>query len=748
MKLRIAGIVLAFAMLAGAWFSANKLSLDGSVNEIMGTDHRSRGTYEKMDEAFKDRTVVLALCKIDELFSDSGVRKIYAISEKLKSLAQLEDIRSLTHAARPVKRGNSFDIRKNIRLEVFLDLEKKSPEQWAELKEFITHYPMTRDLMISADGEYTMVLARLKNEALSIEDKVSLWKDVKHAVEGFEQEGVEIHFLSEPILSAEFLSLTQDFVTQVLLAGLVLIIIIILLSFKSFKILAWMVVLELGGLLLCPMIFALNNYDLNVYTCILIPLVLSLQLTFLVHYFAVFQQGEKVSKNPWKYAFKRVFKPSCIALLTSLIGFGSLLWSEVDVLRVLGQLGLQYLLTVFCLSFLPLYVLSRSSAEDEQSLADWDGKENLTHPLSQKLSSWRHPIYILAMIFITASFFSYSKIETDMRAREFLTPKSETRESLELVNDHFGGLNVFQLKVIAKEKAGIQKYENVKYLHDLRNRAMEIPGVHNAYTYSQFYTTIHQLFLGDSLSHGNVFPPENALFTYNLIINSQAFPFKDFLQNEDLTETLFILRTDDVTSLEFLKIAEQFVELAQKDLPPGLEVVVPNGLQSILKSDQEILKSQMNSLGLSLVSMLILLLVIWRNLALAFYAFVTALSALCSLVLVMYLGDITLNSVTVMSGAIILGIVVDDAIHFLSYYRHSLEQGHSPSSALANCFQTKLKPMICTSLVLATCFGLFCFSPFPPMQDFGLIGAIALLCGLAASCFLLPALLLCRKSKT
>jgi uncharacterized protein len=745
MKLRLASLLTVLALIAGAWFSVQKLSLDTSVNAIMGTDHRSRATYEKMDEAFKERTVVLAICKIDNLFSDEGARRLYAISETLKDIPELVDIRSLTHAARPVKRGNHFDIRKNIRLEVFLNLEKKTPEQWAELKDFICHYPMTRDLMVSSDGEYTMVLARLRDSKMDLRAKKLLWDKLRTSIGVFEEQGIEISFLSEPILSAEFFELSKDFVSQTLLAGLVLILLIIFFSFKSFKILMWMVTLELCGVLLCPLIFYINNCDLNVYTTILIPLVLSLQLTFLVHYFAVYQAAQKNSSKPWGYALKRVFKPSCIALLTSIIAFGSLFFSEVHILKILGQLGVQYLLAVFILSFTPFYILSRQHDLSSEQHSDWREKEKSQHVLLKVITKGKPLFYLMAIFLLGGAFFTFSRLDTDMRAREFLTPESETRQSLELVNDHFGGLNIFQLKVVTKEKGGIQKYESVKYLHDLRNRAMEMPGVKNAYTYSQFYTTIHQLFLGDSLSHGNVFPPEEALFTYNLILNSQRFPFRDVLQNEELTESLFILRTDDVRSHEFIKIAEDFIELSKNDLPEDLEIVIPHGLQSILKSDQQILETQINSLGISLLSMFVLLLVLWRSGKYAIYAFITASCALASLVLVMFLAKISLNSVTVMSGTILLGIVVDDAIHFLSYYRHSIEQGHSARASLSNCFQTKLKPMICTSLILSTCFALFCFSPYPPMRDFGLIGALTLVCGLIASCLLLPALLFFKK---
>ena len=77
----------------------------------------------------------------------------------------------------------------------------------------------------------------------------------------------------------------------------------------------------------------------------------------------------------------------------------------------------------------------------------------------------------------------------------------------------------------------------------------------------------------------------------------------------------------------------------------------------------------MKSVLLSLASILVLLFLMWRSGHLALPAFLTAACAVYGLIVIMNILGVTLNSVTVMSTAIILGIVIDDAIHFLSYYR-------------------------------------------------------------------------------
>ena len=74
----------------------------------MGTDHRSRASYEKMGRLLKSVQLFWHLCQSEDLFSNSGVRKLYKISERLESMPELNDIRSLTHAARPVKKETTL----------------------------------------------------------------------------------------------------------------------------------------------------------------------------------------------------------------------------------------------------------------------------------------------------------------------------------------------------------------------------------------------------------------------------------------------------------------------------------------------------------------------------------------------------------------------------------------------------------------------------------------------------------------
>ncbi len=95
------------------------------------------------------------------------------------------------------------------------------------------------------------------------------------------------------------------------------------------------------------------------------------------------------------------------------------------------------------------------------------------------------------------------------------------------------------------------------------------------------------------------------------------------------------------------------------------------------------------------------------------------------------------------SMGVVLGIIVDDSIHFMSkYLRFRREHGLSPEEAVVRSFRTVGTALVVTSLVLSAGFIVLTYSAFYPTVSMSLVIAMAIGCALAADFFLLPALLL------
>jgi predicted RND superfamily exporter protein len=211
-------------------------------------------------------------------------------------------------------------------------------------------------------------------------------------------------------------------------------------------------------------------------------------------------------------------------------------------------------------------------------------------------------------------------------------------------------------------------------------------------------------------------------------LGSFDLPLLESLVDKNFQTATWIVRTRDLPSRDYLELVGRVVSHAQNIQPEHVSLSAARGLHAILESDRRILRSQLwSGLG-SLAAIGLALLLLWRSLRLTGLA----LAATCLPVAVamagLGLGGIPLNSITVMVGAVCLGIAVDHSVHFLTHWRQGRQQGLPADKALKHTLQKKSGPVTVSTLVLAGVFSLMLTCSFPPVAAFG---------GLAASAFLM-----------
>jgi len=93
------------------------------------------------------------------------------------------------------------------------------------------------------------------------------------------------------------------------------------------------------------------------------------------------------------------------------------------------------------------------------------------------------------------------------------------------------------------------------------------------------------------------------------------------------------------------------------------------------------------------------------------------------------------------AGAIIIGVAVDDTIHFLVKYFDARKRGLNIEDTFDEVLRYAGKAILFTTIILSVSFSLFAFSEFSPNQNFGIVTAFALMIAFVVDLLLLPALL-------
>ncbi|MEC8409803.1 MAG: MMPL family transporter, partial [Pseudomonadota bacterium] len=94
---------------------------------------------------------------------------------------------------------------------------------------------------------------------------------------------------------------------------------------------------------------------------------------------------------------------------------------------------------------------------------------------------------------------------------------------------------------------------------------------------------------------------------------------------------------------------------------------------------------------------------------------------------------------------LIIGIAVDDTIHFMTHYRVELIRTGSISESLVSTIRDVGQAVMFTTMVLGLGFALLSFSDYLGMAKMGFFGSAAIFVALLCDLFLIPAMIIIFK---
>ena len=166
----------------------------------------------------------------------------------------------------------------------------------------------------------------------------------------------------------------------------------------------------------------------------------------------------------------------------------------------------------------------------------------------------------------------------------------------------------------------------------------------------------------------------------------------------------------------------------------GMMVLYNNMLQSLFRS-------QILTLGAVMAVVAATFALLFRSVRVAAVAIVPNVIAATLVLGIMGLLGVPLDIMTITIAAIVVGIAVDDTIHYLHRFRLELEQDGDYVAAVARSHASIGSAMYYTSSCVTIGFSIFVLSDFIPTIYFGILTALAMVAALAADLIVLPLLL-------
>lgn len=159
----------------------------------------------------------------------------------------------------------------------------------------------------------------------------------------------------------------------------------------------------------------------------------------------------------------------------------------------------------------------------------------------------------------------------------------------------------------------------------------------------------------------------------------------------------------------------------------------------------KLVRGSIKSIGTSLIVILLLLIIAFTSFRTGFIAMIPNVAPIMIIGGIMGYAGVNLDMITAMIMPMILGIAVDDTIHFTNHIKYHFELTGNYRSAVLNSYREIGKTMIMTTVILCAMFGIFLTSTMNVLVNIGWLSIVGLGSALIADYTVTPVLLYITK---
>ncbi|MXY15269.1 MAG: MMPL family transporter [Proteobacteria bacterium] len=331
---------------------------------------------------------------------------------------------------------------------------------------------------------------------------------------------------------------------------------------------------------------------------------------------------------------------------------------------------------------------------------------------------------------------------------EYFDERYELRRSTDFVIENLSGVDLLEYSLDAGQADGITDPAYLRTVEAFAEWYREQPEVTNVQAFTDIMKRLNRNMHGDDPAFHRL-PDTQELAAQYLLLYELSLPEGTDLNdriNMARSATRMTVMAQDMSTRELRRLDDRAQAWLQANLPgvssqaSGISMIfayiTERNIHSMLKG---------TIIAMTLISLILVL--AFRSVRLGLVSLVpNFIPAAMSFGLWGYLvGYVGLPASIVI--AIVLGIVVDDTIHFLSKYLKARREGFLAPEAVRASFNTVGQALWTTTAVLTAGFLGFSTSGFEPSWTLGMLVSITIVFALAADFLLLPTLLIAMDRK-
>jgi predicted RND superfamily exporter protein len=736
-KLRWYIILSVFVLTVVLGFHIKDLRINSDIISSLPDDDPHAVLFKKIGEQFGGNNMGIIILEADDIFNTGVLQNIVEITDTLKEIAGINTVTSLTNMI-DIK-GGDFGIEIGDLIDEY-DLPD-TPDELKALRDRVMSKEMYRGTIISDDGTATLVIFTLSEDA----DPQTVAREVKKKVLAMNLSG-NVFFTGSPMLVTYISDMMTSDLMKLLPVAFLLIAFILFLSFRSVRGVVLPLLTAVIAILWTLGIMGWAGYEMSMISNNIPIILLAVGSAYTIHVLnRINQCMEKDRKKAVITAVSFIIIPVILAALTTMIGFVSFIFGAY--LTMIKDFGIFTALGTFftlllSLFFVPAIIVAFSITSKKEKVISEKSRhsilsKNILTPLNIIL--FKHPKYVLLAwsILILLSVGGIFKIKRSVDIKEYFKKGNPTRMAEEIMIEKFGGTK----PVFVLFKGDMQSPEVLNMMLKTEAYMKKSPDIKNTQSVADLIAEINDV-LGNGLKI-----PEDKTMVEQLWFLLDGNEYMQRFVSDDLDEGIILstfLSPDNQSKKAFSDYMEKFIK---ENSTENCRIAI-TGMPFIdVTMDSSLVKSQLGSLSIAIIFVIIIVGLILRSFSSGIYAIIPIVIAITILFGFMGIAGISLNIGTVLVASIALGIGIDYSIHIISHFNHIIEQHKKLEVALEASIMISGKAILINAISVSAGFLVLLFSQMVPLQYFGLLIAFSMIGSSLGALTLLPVILILVKRR-
>lgn len=747
-----------------------KITIDTSTEGFLHESDPALIRYEEFKKQYGQDEKILVVVQSRDIFDINTLKKLRTLHQALEQdVPHLNDITSLLNARNTRGKGDRLIV------EDLLENFPKNNTELEAIKKSALNNAMYKNLLFNEELTLTTIIL----EPNAYESSQEL-----NALDGFddisENLNAEAEFLSDPSKS-EMVRATYEIIKQydspdfhIYIAGslavndytklsiqsdmqkfvklvLLMMMLFLFVVFRRVSAVILPIFIVIISLLSTIAIMALVGTPITIPTQILPSFLLAVGIGAVVHLLAMFFKHLNANADRHRAISYALGHSGLAIIMTSLTTAAGLLSFSTASIAPIADLGIfaatgvmiALLNTLILLPAL-LAILPIKAAKEKQIQKSQKMDSILLFIADFSVNNAKMITALSALIFVVWGYFA-SQVAFKHDPLSWQPDDSPVKIATDLVDKTLRGSVTMEVIIDTKKENGLYNAELLQKIDALVQETQKLQTqkhfVGKGWSVADILKEIHRALHENRdeyyrvTTNDKLIPQEFLLFE-----NSGSDDLEDFV-DASFSQARLTFKLPWMEAGEYSEIGDRVIELLREGLGDDVEITVTGMVPLFQRTLSAAMSSMALSYVLAFVLIAIMMVTLLGSIKIGLVSMIPNILPIVMTIGFMSMVSMPLDMFTMLVGAIVIGLSVDDTVHFFHNFAKYHHQGYPTKLCVEKTMVGTGRALVATSIVLSLGFYVYMFASLNNLINFGILTGGAITIALFSNIILGPALL-------